>query len=282
MDTTTRRDFIKFAGITAINAPMVKINEKIPEESLHLAAKFQLGTASYTFRAFSLEQTIAMTQRLDIKRIAFKSFHLPLEAPPEEIRRVAQFVRDAGLELYGCGVVYMTNEAEVARAFEYAKTAQMKIIIGVPNHDMLELVNKKVQEYDIIVAIHNHGPGDLLYPSPQSVYDKIKNLDKRIGLCIDVGHTQRIGQDPSEAILLYADRLYDVHIKDVSEATAEGTTVEIGRGVIDMIKLLRTLISIQYQGTAAFEFEKDEKDPLPGVAESVGYVRGALKVLSQI
>ena len=145
--------------------------------------------------------------------------------------------------------------------------------------DLLDLVNKKVQEYDIRVAIHNHGPGDKVYPTPQSAYDRIKNLDRRIGLCIDLGHTQRSGVDPSEAASKYADRLFDIHIKDVTRATADGMTVEIGRGMIDFPKFIRTLQSINYQGTVALEYEKDSKDPLPGASESIGYLRGVMAVV---
>jgi sugar phosphate isomerase/epimerase len=152
----------------------------------------------------------------------------------------------------------------------------MDVIIGVPKPQLLGLVNKKVAQYDIKVAIHNHGPGDMVYPTPQSAYERIKDLDRRVGLCIDIGHTQRAGVDPSESAQKFADRLMDVHIKDVSEARAEGTTVEIGRGVIDIPRFIRTLQNIRYKGIVSFEFEKDERDPLPGVAESVGYVRGVL------
>jgi sugar phosphate isomerase/epimerase len=238
-----------------------------------------LGMASYTFRKFPLEETLKMTKRLGLERIAFKSFHLPLESTEEEIKTIARKVKDANLELYGCGVVYMESEDEVHRAFNYAQAAGMKVIIGVPEHDLLSLVNKKVKEFDIQVAIHNHGPTDKRYPTPESAYERIRNLDPRIGLCIDVGHTQRCGVDPSESTEKFADRVLDVHIKDVSAATEKGGTVEIGRGVIDIPKFLRVLLKIGYEKTASFEFEKDADDPLPGVAESVGYVRGVLSAL---
>jgi sugar phosphate isomerase/epimerase len=140
----------------------------------------------------------------------------------------------------------------------------------------VDLVNKKVQQYDIKVAIHNHGPGDKAYPTPASAYEIIKELDKRIGLCNDIGHTQRAGVDPSESAKRFADRLLDVHIKDVSAAKPQGRTVEIGRGVIDIPKFVRTLLKIRYAGIVSFEYEKDENNPLPGLAESVGYVRGVL------
>jgi sugar phosphate isomerase/epimerase len=131
------------------------------------------------------------------------------------------------------------------------------------------------------LAIHNHGPGDRLYPSPDDAYARIRGLHEGIGICLDAGHTMRCGIDPSACARRCADRLLDVHIKDVSAADQSGDTVEIGRGVIDIPRLLRTLIEIGYDRTTAFEYEKDGLDPLPGVAESVGYVRGALAAMGQ-
>jgi len=235
--------------------------------------------ASYTFRKFPREQALAMTKRLGLTRVAFKSMHLPLETGLEEIKTIAAQVREQGLDLYGCGVVYMKSEAEVRQGFDYARAAGMKLIIGVPNHELLDLVEAKVKEYDIRLAIHNHGPGDKLYPTPESVLEKIDKRDPKLGLCIDVGHTQRSGIDPAQAARKAADRLFDVHIKDVSEATAKGSTVEVGRGVIDIPGFLRTLKKIKYTGVLALEYEKDEDDPLAGAAESIGYLRGTMKAL---
>jgi len=244
-----------------------------------LAPQFELGMASYTFRAFGLEETLAMTKRLGLCRIAFKSFHLPLESPPDRIRAVAAMTREAGLDLYGGGVIYMTTEAEVKQAFAYAESAGMSVIIGVPNHELLPLVNRFVKDSDIRVAIHNHGPGDKLFPTPESVFDKVRDLDRRIGLCLDVGHTERAGADPAADAERFASRLLDVHIKDVSASTAAGGTVEIGRGVVNIPKFIRALVRVGYAGTVSLEYEKDEKDPYPGSAESVGYLRGVLAAL---
>jgi inosose dehydratase len=279
---TSRRDFLRFAAAgTAAAAVASQFTEcgNRPAPQMEKPERLHLGMASYTFREFNLDDTIAMTKRLGLTRIAFKSFHLPLESSAEEIRKVAGKVKAAGLELYGGGVIYMTSEDEVHRAFFYAQTAGMKVIIGVPDHALLGLVEKKVQETDIALAIHNHGPGDDRYPGPKEAYEKIRNMDPRMGLCIDVGHTMRNGVDPAEAILEFADRLHDVHIKDVTEATKAGSTVEIGRGVIDIPGVVRALLKIHYTGTASFEFEKDGNDPLPGVAESLGFVKGVLSVI---
>jgi inosose dehydratase len=282
IDRPGRRRFMQYAGMGAVACAAGRGSRSSiagPAPSAASARKFELGMASYTFREFPTEQALAMTKRLGLERIAFKDFHLKLDATPVQIEATLAKVKKAGLELYGGGVIYMTSEAEVNRAFDYAKAAGMGTIIGVPNHDLLSLVDKKAQEFNIRVAIHNHGPGDDVYPTPQSVYERISTLDRRIGLCIDVGHTQRSGIDPSEAALKYADRLIDIHMKDVSAPAASGETVEVGRGVINIPKFLRTLQRINFVGTVALEYEKDDRDPLPGSAESIGYLRGVLATM---
>ncbi len=241
-----------------------------------LPHRFQIGLASYTFREFGLDATLAMAGRLGLARIAVKSVHLPLESSEADVRAAADRIRAAGIEPYGCGVVYMTSEAEVDRAFVYARAGGMKLIVGVPNHDLLGRAEQRVRETGIRLAIHNHGPGDRLYPTPRSILDKVGNRDPRVGVCLDIGHCQRSGLDPSEAAADCGARLLDVHLKDVTAPTKDGGPVEAGRGVIDIPRFLRTLAAMDYRATAAFEYEKDGKDPLPGLAESVGYVRGVI------
>jgi sugar phosphate isomerase/epimerase len=240
---------------------------------------FELGLASYTCRGFDLRTTLEMTNRVGLKHIALKDVHLPMKSTPDQIKEVVAQVKAAGLDLYGGGVIYMRDEAQVNQAFEYAKTAGMRVIIGVPLPELLPLVDKKVKEYDIKVAIHNHGPGDKVYPVPATIIEKIKDLDKRIGLCNDVGHTFKAGVDPVAAIEQFADRLLDIHMKDETRADAQADTIEVGRGIMNIPQIIRTLVKINYTGMVSFEYEKSEKDPLPGLAESVGYVRGVMAAI---
>ena len=283
MTALGRREFLKSStlGMMAASFDAGRKGPVYPDsnETGGKAIRFGLGLASYTLREFNLEQTIDMTKRLALGKIILKSMHLPLESPEADVAAAAQKVRAAGLDLYGCGVVYMTNEAEVEQGFRYARAAGLRMIIGVPNPELLGLVEKKVKEFDIALAIHNHGPEDKLYPTPASAYERITKLDSRVGLCIDIGHTMRAGVDPSEAAQKCAGRLLDFHVKDVTSAAKEGDTIEMGRGVIDIPKFVRTIIKLGFPGTLAFEFEKDGSDPLPGLAESVGYLRGVLAAL---
>ena len=191
MKEKTRRDFLKISGLTAaasfvsLNSPKAKVSKK--------KSKLKLGLASYSLRKFNQEETIAMAKRAGLDYMCFKSMHLPLDSTIDELKSGAKNVKEAGQQLYGGGVIYMKSKEQVDQAFEYAKNAGMSVIVGVPEHDLLEYTNDKIKQYDIKVAIHNHGPGDETYPSPESVYEKIKDLDSRFGLCMDIGHTQRIG-----------------------------------------------------------------------------------------
>jgi inosose dehydratase len=275
-----RKHFLKVAGLTT-TAGLVStagFSQPVDQDKVKKGADLQLGLASYTLRKLSLDDVIKVAQRLGLKGVALKSMHMPLEASADEIKATAEKVRAAGLKLYGAGVIYMKTAQEVENAFTYAKTAGLEMIIGVPNHEFLPQVNELVKKHDIRLAIHNHGPGDNLYRSPNNVFEKIKDLDKRIGLCIDIGHVVRIGEDPIPMIKKYKDRLYDMHMKDVNKVAEDGTPLEIGRGVIDIPGVINALKSINYSNQVAIEYEKDGDDPVPGLAESVGYLRGVMKL----
>jgi len=278
-----RREFVKrgaagAAGLASAPALAGLFGGQYPPRP-NPRVPFELGLASYTCREFGLDDLIAMAKRVGLARVSLKDVHLPLTATEPEIAAAVGKLGAAGLVAYGCGVVYMKTPAEVERAFAYAKTAGMEIIIGVPNHELLPLAEKKVRETGIRLAIHNHGPEDPLYPTPRAVFDRVKDLDGRIGLCLDIGHCQRAGLDPAESAQVCAPRLLDVHLKDVTAPTKEGTYLEIGRGVIDIPRFLRTIVHLGFRGTASFEYEKDAKDPLAGLAESAGYVRGVLATI---
>jgi inosose dehydratase len=284
----TRRRFLQWASLGAAASlasgrvgfaqpPSASPAEIKP--SGRAAIPFELGIASYTFRKFPLEQAITSTARAGIKYLCMKDMHLPWNAEPEAIAKALELAKNAGVSIYGVGVVYMPKPENVTQAFEYAKALGAKIIVCAPAVELLPLVNEHVKKYDVRVAIHNHGPKDNRYPRPADAYEAVKRMDARMGLCIDVGHTVRIGDDLCRVTEQFADRLYDVHFKDESAATPEGRCVEAGRGVIDIPAFLRTLVKIGYAGKVSFEYEKDSDDPMAGLAESVGYVRGVLAAI---
>ncbi len=270
--------FIKLsgAGILAASAPTLHASPSILFGSDKVVNPFHVGMAGYTFLKFTIPQTIAMMKRIGVTYLSVKDFHMPYDSTPDKILSVIKEFSDAGIKVYTVGVVYMKSVAEVDRAFEYAKTAGVKMIVGAPNYELLPYVDKKVKEYDFRVAIHNHGPDNPLYPNATDIWNHIADLDPRIGICLDIGHTTRDGHDPSEDLIRYQSRIYDLHVKDVDKAAKEGKTVEMGRGIIDIPEVVRTLRKINYSGCCSLEFEKDMDDPLPGIAESIGYFRGVM------
>ncbi len=283
---STRRQFFQMAS-TGTAAAMLGLTGFATPKSASAAGPtktkkqrpLRLAMASYSLRKFKLAEALQITAAVELDAICLKSFHLPLDLPNDAIAAEAAKVKAAGILLYGGGVIGMKNEQEVERAFEYAKAAGMTKIIGVPAPAVLPLVNDKVQQYDIAVCIHNHGPGDNTYPTPDVAYERIKNLDPRMGLCHDVGHTMRAGKDPVAITQQCADRILDIHLKDVNEPTKKGHAVACGRGIIDMPALLKMLVKVDYRGFLAFEYEEDPTNPLPGIAESVGYINGVMDTM---
>jgi len=278
MNAKNRRTFLKTSALTtaaAFTTPILSKSNNFPAAK----ATLKLGLASYSFRKFSQEDAIKMGHRAGLEYMCFKSMHLPLDSSVETLKESKQNVENGGMKLISGGVIYMTSKDEVDQAFEYAKNAGMSMIIGVPEHELLDYTNEKIKQYDIKVAIHNHGPGDKRYPTPESVYEKIKNLDSRFGICLDVGHTIRVGDDPVRAFNAYSNKVFDIHIKDVDKAQPDGKEVEMGHGVIDIPSFLKALVDKNYQGILSFEYEKDADDPLPGLCECVGYVNGCLAMM---
>jgi len=282
----TRRDFLTTAALGAAAVSVLGSGTRAAAATQAgtpsappAGTGLKLGTCSYNFRKFNLDQTLAVVKRLGLSRMVFKDFHLPLNSTDEQIHQAVAKAAALGIEVYGCGTIYMKTPAEVEQAFRYAKAGGFTMIIGAPNVDLLPLAEKQVQATGIKLAIHNHGPDNPLYSSPLQAYDLVKNLDPRMGLCVDVGHTQRYGLDPVKVLDTTFERVFDIHFKDETASTKAGTTIEIGRGVMNIDGMLRLLLARHYAYTLDFEFEKDPEDPLPGLAESIGYVRGMLKLL---
>lgn len=279
-----RRDILK-AGIltTAWASSDMRLPHVLGATTTEVSDPFRglkIGITSYSVRKMSLDDAIKATKRLGVRYISLKDFHLPMKSTPDERRVVARKIKEAGLTLIGCGVVYMKNdETEIRNAFEYAKDAGIPTIVAGPDPAAMSILDRMVKEYNIRIAIHNHGPEDKRYPTPDSVGKAIAGYDQRIGLCIDIGHTTRAGVNTADAIHKYASRLYEIHFKDVDRAVPNGKTVEVGRGVIDIPAFLRALRAIKYQYHVALEFEKDADDPLPGMAESIGYTKGVLALM---
>lgn len=277
----TRRTFIRKGLLGASAATMMAAPAASAfagrSERAAAADRFDLGIAGYSFVHFDIDASLAMMKRMDIHYLCIKDFHLPLESTDDEIAAFHAKLAASGVTGYAVGPLYMTNsKAEIDRAFDYAKRVGVKLIIGIPNKEDLGYIAEKTAEYDIRYALHNHGPEDKLYPNATSIFELVKDLDSRMGLCFDMGHNMRDGQDPIRDVERYHERIFDIHLKNVTAADKAGSTCELGRGVIDIPAFVAMLRKVGYEGKCSLEFEKDMEDPLAGLAESTGYFRGVL------
>jgi inosose dehydratase len=272
----SRRQFLKVAGtgVLAAGASPLLSGYPLPVPADKSLNTFSLGIAGYTFVRLNIDRAIEVMKKTGVTNLSIKDFHMPYKSTQAQIDEVIGKFKSAGLNVYGVGVIYMTSKEFVDQAFEYARMAGVNTIICAPNYDLLQYVNEKVKSTDFRLAIHNHGPDNTLYPNATDIWNHIKDLDPKIGICIDIGHTLRDGADPAKDILKYGKRIYDVHIKDVDKASKEGRTVEMGRGIIDIPAVVAALRKIKFTGSCSLEYEKDAQDPLAGVAESIGYWKG--------
>ncbi|KAA6344465.1 L-ribulose-5-phosphate 3-epimerase UlaE [termite gut metagenome] len=274
----TRRTFFKQSFVSAMllgAGSLVNAATPGPAKSKTLKAvnPFKLGMAGYTFLNFDLDTTLKTLERLDIHYLCIKDFHLPFKSTDDEIRAFHEKCAAHGVTGYGVGPIYMKSEKEIDDGFEYAKRVGVKLIVGVPNYELLPYVNQKVKEYDFQYAIHLHGPDIATYPDATDVWEHTKGLDSRMGMCFDIGHDLRNNCDPVEDLKKYHTRIFDMHIKDVTDNSKAGTGIEIGRGKIDFPALIKMMREVGYTGMCSLEYEKDMKDPFLGIAESIGYFK---------
>ncbi|MFC2089573.1 sugar phosphate isomerase/epimerase family protein [Bacteroidota bacterium] len=276
---TSRRTFFQRLGFGAIGlaATPTLLKARYPEpKPVSKKVKFELGVASYGLRGLSFDEMVEGMKILGIRNLSLKSMHLPFELSNDELKQRMKVMRDAGLNPYAPGVVYMKSEQEVHDRFAYTQTAGMKMIVAVPNYELLDLVEEKIKETGIRIAIHTHGPDNLPYPTPEDAYNRIKHRDPRFGICIDLAHALRSGLDPADQLKIVKDRVFDIHIRDITEAAKEGHSIRPGQGVFDFKASLQALIDIEYSGFLSIEYEAEEKSPIPGYAETKGYINGVL------
>jgi sugar phosphate isomerase/epimerase len=247
-------------------------------------ASIKLGIASYSFRKYSREQAIQMTHQLRTPYLNIKDFHLSLKSTPEEIDAAKKQFADAGIILVGCGNVSFDkdDDADIRSKFEYAKRAGFPLIVCAPTHVTLPKLGKYVEEYNIKIAVHNHGPEDKNFPTPQSVLEVVKNMDARVGCCIDIGHTARTGVDLVESIAQAGPRLLDMHAKDLADPhnpdpmAARNSQVDVGEGKLPIPGIFMQLIKMKYNGCVNLEYEINDNNVMPGMEKSFSYMRGVL------
>jgi inosose dehydratase len=265
----SRRRFVALsaaaaAGATWFDAPRIL-------QAAHLADSkdpfggFPVGVQSYSLREFNTAEAIRHLQGMGVHYAEFYGKHLDPKADDAKIAEVQALLKAADIKLAGHGVHGFSKDHEAnKRLFDFAKKIGVKVITANPEPDSFDSLDKLVAEYDIRIAIHNHGPG-ALFDKLDSVTSAIKGRDKRIGACVDCGHFLRSGEDPVKCVLTLADRVYGVHIKDEKETgTPKSANVVIGKGHLDVVGLFKALRQVKFpaDGSLALEYEANPQNPI--------------------
>jgi len=277
----SRRSFLQSSTLAAASAAFVSA-APAPAQAIPASGKpspVHLGLASYTFRNFTRAQLLGFMKQLNLTDLNCKDVkdHLPMD-PALEAQALADYAA-AGIKLHAAGTISFPkdDDDDIRAKFEYCKRAGINVIVaGDPAPATLPRIEKFVREYDIRLAIHNHGPEDKIYHSPFDVLRIVKDLDPRIGCCIDVGHAARAGANLVEAIHAAGPRLYDMHVKDLTSFASKESQVPVGEGILPFREIFEALIKIDYKGFVDLEYEIHADDPMPGVIESFAFMRGVL------
>ncbi|HKF50624.1 MAG TPA: sugar phosphate isomerase/epimerase [Terracidiphilus sp.] len=275
--TLTRRKLLQSTALAAAATAIPSIAQPRPETGK--PSPIRLGMCSYTFRNFARAQMIGFLKQLRINELNAKDAKDHLPADPGQEAAALEEYKANGIHLHAAGAIYFrkNEDADVRAQFDYVRRAGIGVIVaGDPTPETLPRIEKFAREYDIKIAIHNHGPEDKLWPSPLDILKDIRTLDPRIGCCIDVGHTVRAGTDVVEAIRAVGPRLFNMHMKDLASFTDKESQVAVGQGKMPVREIFQELIAIRYNGFVDLEYEIKADDPMPGVIESIAYMRGVL------
>jgi len=270
-----RRDLLRTSALASAATLLPRSVFAAPP--IAAGAPIRLGVASYTFRKFDNAHLIDFMHQLKLSFLNLKDVHLKM-SPLADVAAQAAAYRAAGFTLTAAGTITFDKDTDedIRPKFDYLKAAGIPIAVCAPTHEVLPRLEKFVKEYNIKLAIHNHGPEDKNFPSPLDVLAAVKNLDPRIGNCIDVGHCMRAGTDPVAAIHAVGPRLFDMHMKDLAEKNVKESQVAVGAGIMPVREIFRALIAIKYPGCVDLEYEIFPDNPMPGVMESFAYMRGVI------
>jgi sugar phosphate isomerase/epimerase len=279
---TSRRSFLRNAALAACAvsaSPAISRSTSLPAVEDPRQPQIKLGVCSYSFHKFDRAHVLDFVRQLKTPWLNVKDVndHLPM-TPASATGEALAAYKAAGIELTAAGVIYFptSDSSDIRQKFEYAKRAGVPLIVGSPTRETLPAVEPFIKEYNIRLAIHNHGPEDKQWPSPLDVLKAVEPMDPRVGLCIDVGHTARTGTDVVQAIHKAGPRLFDLHMKDLADMSKKESQVAVGEGKMPVRAIFEALHAIRYQGFVDLEYEIHEDDPLPGMIESFAYMRGVL------
>ncbi len=267
----TRREFLGASAAAAAAALLAPRGAWAIDENRARFGGFLVGVQSFTFRSFSPDKTLDMIQQLGLHAVEFFPGQYPINSSDEQIATMKQKCESHGIVCNGHGVNgFGGNKDANRKVFEFAKKAGIKNLSADPTPEAFGNLDELVAEYDIRIAIHNHGPG-ARYNKVSDVLKAIQGHDKRIGACADLGHYIRSGEDPVEVIRQLEGRLYGIHLKDFAEPKGNAKGTILGKGCLNVEAVFKALHKVNFpaDGCLSIEYEENAKDPMDDMKQNV-------------
>jgi inosose dehydratase len=284
--SSNRRDFLKTSAAAVASLASAGLIRSEDKKDTGDFGGFTVGMQTYTFRKFSLEQALKRTQDLGLKFVEFTKIHVPVKSTPEQIKAAKTLAADYGITPIAFGVETFTKNHDANKQkFEFAAALGVKNLSADPDPDSFDSLDKLVDEHQITIAIHPHGPsGGKMHrwPSAEFIMKAVKDHHKLIGTCLDTGHLIRSAQlgvnlDPATEIRTMGARNFGLHLKD--HDNKKKTDVVYGKGVLNVDEVLKALREVKFAGYIAIEYEANEDEPSPDVKACVAILKDAAKRL---
>jgi inosose dehydratase len=276
MNHLSRRHFVAFSSVGLASLAHSRWAVDVHAEAAKTGMK--LGIQLFSLRNYSVDDALRHAKELGFEQVEFYSKMLPTNASAAEIATIKQKVQAQGLSISAHGVNKLTKDAAANRKlFEFAKELGIRNLTVDPDPDSLDNVNALVKEFDIRVAIHNHGPKHR-YNKALDVLRAIEGRDERIGACADLGHFIRSGERPVDVIRLLKGRLYGVHLKDFAEMQDKAEGVVLGKGHLNCAEVFDAMRQTGFpsDGALSLEYEEHPENPLNEIRQCVAVAKAAL------
>lgn len=273
--STSRRHFL------AVTSAVIAASGLRSKAFANPQAGYQLGIQMYSLRGFDVDAALKHAADLGFAQVEFYKGMLSTSASDEEIAGTQKKAADLGMTISAHGVNKFTKKADANRKiFEFAKKLGIKTLTADPDPESFDNLNELVKEFDIRVAIHNHGPRHR-YNKAIDVLRAIEGFDERIGACADLGHYIRSGQTPTEVIRLLEGRLYGIHLKDFAEMKDKTEGVILGKGHLNVEEVFDSLRKVNFptDGAISLEYEENPKDPIDDIRQCVAIAKSAMTSL---
>ena len=280
MAQVSRRGFLSLGAAALATGCARKVAVRVtPQPALAPPPfKVDLGLQSYSLRAFKFDDVVAKMQQVGLHFVEFFPAHFPQNMTREELESRKAKLAAAQIQVNAYGVCsFGNNEPATRRMFEFAKKAGFDVFSASPAPDAFDMLDKLVEQYEVKIAIHNHGPGDKRWGKIAQLLDGTKDHHANIGVCLDTGHLIRSGEDPIEAVRKLGPRLLSFHFKDVN---AQKHDVVVGTGTTDLVALFTALKETKFAGPFSLEYEIQANNPMPGIAQSIKALREAIARVS--